>query len=85
VNGDSQARLALRADGRLVWGDGRAPGLVTLERLGAKSLHTNGRIVADRGLGVGNSRRARRAGKLVRKMAVYDRKGHRLGYVPIYR
>jgi hypothetical protein len=85
VSGDWQARLALRANGSLVWGDGRAPGLLSLDRLGKKTLHTNGRLVADGGLGVGNSRRAKRAGRLVRKMAVYDRKGHRLGYVPIYR
>jgi hypothetical protein len=85
VSGDGQARLAVRADGRLVWGDGHTPGLLSLDRLGKKTLHTNGRLVADGGLGVGNSRPAKRAGKLVRKMAVYDRNGHRLGYVPIYR
>jgi hypothetical protein len=85
VSGEPAARLAVSADGRLVWGDGHAPGLLSLERLGQKTLHTNGRLVADGGLGVGNSRRAKRAGKLVRKMAVYDRTGHRLGYVPIYR
>ena len=85
VSGEAAPRLAVSADGRLAWGDGSAPGLLSLERLGKTTLHTNGRLVADGGLGVGNSRRAKRAGKLVRKMAVYDRKGHRLGYVPIYR
>jgi hypothetical protein len=85
VDGEGQPRLMVRADGRLVWGDGRVPRALTLERNGANTLRTNGRLIADRGLGVGNSRRAKKAGKLVRKMEVFDRNGRRLGFVPIYR
>jgi hypothetical protein len=85
VAGDGQPRLMLRADGRLVWGDAGVPSALTLERNGANALRTNGRLIADRGLGVGNSRPAKKAGKLVRKMEVFDRNGRRLGFVPIYR
>lgn len=43
-----------------------------------------GKLIGTDGIGVGNSRKASKPGKIVRKMEVFDATGRSLGYVPVY-
>lgn len=47
-------------------------------------LRATTRLVAEKGIGVGGTSRASRAGKVVRKLEVFDADGASLGFVPIY-
>lgn len=55
-----------------------------LYRSESGALHATTRLVAEHGLGVGGTSAARRVGRLVRKMEVFDADGASLGFVPIY-
>lgn len=48
------------------------------------AIHATARLVAEQGIGVAGTRPARRLGKLVRSMEVFDAEGASLGFVPIY-
>lgn len=53
-------------------------------------VSSSGRLVADavlvarRGLAVGNAEPARRPRQVIRRIAIFDEKGQRLGFVPVY-
>lgn len=67
VNGDSNSRLSIQANGLMAWGSGSAPGDVTLARLGTGSLGANGSLratqqIADQGIACTNGELALSAG-----------------------
>ena len=59
-------------------------GDVALFRSMANTLKTGGQLIAEGGLGVGNSTSATTPGSVTRKIEVFDATGTSLGYVPVY-
>jgi hypothetical protein len=59
-------------------------GDVGLFRSMANTLKTDGKLIAEGGLGVGNSMLATSPGRVTRKIEVFDATGRSLGYVPVY-
>lgn len=87
ISGDAGQRFGIFGDGTMKWGDGTGFTLDTvLQRLGANILGTasGDKLVANGGLGVGNSASATTPGTVVKKMEVFDASGASLGFVPVY-
>lgn len=66
-------------DGKMVW-----TADTNLYRSAANVLKTDDKMVAQLGLGVGNSASATTLGTVTKKMEVFDSGGNSLGFVPIY-
>lgn len=47
-------------------------------------LHTNGKVTANAGLGVGNSAGGTALGSVIKKIQVFDESGNSLGFLPVY-
>jgi hypothetical protein len=47
-------------------------------------VQTGEKLIADGGLGVGNSLSASSLGNVVKKIEVFDENGNSLGFVPVY-
>lgn len=86
--GESKTRFALRGDGRLEWGPGGSASIdAYLQRYGNGIIGTPGKLVASRGLCVGNTSSSSpdvtRTTK-TRKMEIFDSSGTSLGFIQIY-
>lgn len=86
VTGDSQARFTDAANGKRSYGPGNLVADAAFGRLAADILGTDpgDKLVANGGLGVGNSAAATVPGAVVRKAEVFDAAGASLGFVAIY-
>lgn len=83
--GEAFERMTIDEDGRHRWGSGAVGWDVWLKRRAAGALHTNGKMEAAAGFGIGNSTLAAGpVGNVVRRFQVYDDAGNAIGYVPIY-
>lgn len=88
VVGESNVRLRIGASGEMQFGPGSGGADTIFKRLGVSLLGTDtgDKLVANGGLGVGNSAAATETiGKAVtRKIEVFDASGASLGFVPVY-
>jgi len=57
---------------------------VTIRRSGPGQIHTNAKLIAAGGIGVGNSVPATTPGAVVRKIEVFSATGASLGWIPVY-
>lgn len=85
VNGDAIGTYAVRFSGLTEWGPGGGGGIDTnLYRSAANKLKTDDMMLADLGLGVGNSAAGSTPGTCVKKIEVFDAAGASLGFIPVY-
>ena len=85
IGQDSDDRFEILANGQMQWGHGSAVPDTTLARQTVGNLRcATGKLLADGGVGVGNSLAATTPGSVVRKMEVFDATGASLGFIPIY-
>lgn len=83
-DGEAANRFQITNDAFLEWGGGTNPPDVNLFRQGTAGVRTNQKLLADGGLGVGNSAAATTPGSVVKKIQVFDETGASLGYIAVY-
>jgi hypothetical protein len=86
VDGEVGERLRVLGNGQMLWSDGTAFGAsdTNLYRTGAGRLHTDGKLTAFAGIGVGNSAAGTSLGSVTKKIEIFDSGGNSLGYLPVY-
>ena len=87
ISGESNARLQIYSDGRIIFGNGTENAKVRLELSNNDTLKlANGTLLLGTGktIGVGNSVAATTPGNVVAKFEILNDNGISLGYVPIY-
>ena len=72
------------AQGEIDWGNGTDAVDVAFYRSGVGLLRTDGKLIADDGIGVGNSAAATTLGSVAKKIEVFDAAGASLGYLAVY-
>ena len=87
ISGESNARLQIYSDGRIIFGNGTENAKVRLELSNNDTLKiANGSLLLGTGktIGVGNSVAATTPRNVVAKFEILNDNGISLGYVPIY-
>ncbi|GAB2518778.1 hypothetical protein GCM10027267_14380 [Paramicrobacterium agarici] len=80
---ESHARVQVR-NSSVEFGGGSTETDTVVRRTASRELSVEGRLIALEGVGVGNSEPASNLGEVVRKIAVFDEHGNRLGYVAVF-
>ncbi|WP_218132622.1 right-handed parallel beta-helix repeat-containing protein [Paramicrobacterium humi] len=81
--GEEYPRLSVNSAG-ISFGSGEIQSDVSFFRDGPNLLKSDGKLVAGKGLGVGNSSEGHELGVLIKKIEVFDAAGRSLGFIPIF-